>query len=49
MTMLGETVIFLNTYDLIKEYFQKRKYLEDRPDTTWIFKIFDKDFGGETY
>ena len=49
MTIMGQTVVFVNTYDLIKEYFQKRKYLNDRPVTTGIFKIVDKDFDGETY
>ena len=49
MTMFGETVVFLNTYDLIKDYFQKRKYLKDRPVETGIYKIYDKDFDGKTY
>ena len=48
MTMMGETVVFLNTYELIKEYFQKRKYLQDRPFETGIFKIFDEDVHGKT-
>ena len=49
MTMLGQTVVILNTYDLIKEYFQKRKYLKDRTVEEAIFKVYDKDFGGEVY
>ena len=48
MTIMGETVVILNTYDLIKEYFQKRTYLTDRPHGTSIFRIVDKSYEGET-
>ena len=48
VNMVGMPLVVLNTYDLIKEAYQKRTDITGRINIQ-LFKLFDPDFGGKFF